>query len=133
MKYKKTTLSKTQIAALLKTYRANLSPDRLAKLAGIALEMAVDGLGRRGLRAVLEDIVCLGGMLRDGLAGRFRISRGNLLQIGAALAYVVCPADLIADILPVVGQMDDAAVVAHCAMMLKGAILAYREWKGAFA
>jgi len=72
-------------------------------------------------------------MLRDGLTGRFRISRGSLLQIGATLAYVVCPVDLVADTIPVVGQMDDMAVVARCASSLKEAILAYRQWKGAFA
>lgn len=126
MKNKNAHWSKTLISDQLKKYQFNLGPDRLAILAGIALKIAGDRVFKQGLKPILDDIVCLGGMLRDGLSGRFKIPRARLLQIGAALAYVFCPTDLVADIIPVVGQMDDVAVVAFVARSIEEIIAAYR-------
>jgi len=53
MKKKNTALSKTQISAQLKKYQANLGPDRLAILAGIALQIAGDRVLRQGLKPML--------------------------------------------------------------------------------
>jgi uncharacterized membrane protein YkvA (DUF1232 family) len=46
-----------------------------------------------------------------------------------ALQYVVKPVDIIPDILPVVGQLDDAMVVSHASAMIQSELKAYSVWK----
>lgn len=53
---------------------------------------------------------------------------GTLLAIVAALAYVILPTDAIPDTIPVLGHVDDAAVVALCLSLIKVDIDAYKEW-----
>ena len=53
---------------------------------------------------------------------------GTLLAIVAALAYVILPTDAIPDTIPVLGHVDDAAVIALCLTLIKADIDAYKEW-----
>ena len=46
------------------------------------------------------------------LAGDPRVPRRRKLLLGAVVAYLAFPLDLIPDFIPVVGQLDDALVVA---------------------
>jgi uncharacterized membrane protein YkvA (DUF1232 family) len=39
------------------------------------------------------------------------------------------PLDLVPDVLPIVGQVDDAAVVAGCLILIQQDLHAYRKWK----
>ena len=45
--------------------------------------------------------------------------------------YVIKPIDIIPDMLPVVGQLDDAMVVSHASAMLGSELHAYGVWKTA--
>jgi uncharacterized membrane protein YkvA (DUF1232 family) len=45
------------------------------------------------------------------------------------LLYVLNPLDLIPDFLPLVGQIDDAAVVAACLLMVRQDLHKYKKWK----
>ena len=54
------------------------------------------------------------------------------LSVGAmvfALLYTLNPFDLIPDVIPFVGQIDDATVVAVCLMMVEQDLHQYRQWK----
>lgn len=46
-----------------------------------------------------------------------------------ALLYVLSPVDLIPDPIPVVGYIDDAAVVAICLSLIKEELKQYEQWK----
>jgi uncharacterized membrane protein YkvA (DUF1232 family) len=46
------------------------------------------------------------------LLGDPQLRRRNRLALGALLLYLVSPIDLIPDFLPVIGQLDDALVIA---------------------
>jgi uncharacterized membrane protein YkvA (DUF1232 family) len=46
-----------------------------------------------------------------------------------ALLYVLTPLDLIPDPIPVVGYLDDAAVVSACLAMVRQELAKYAEWK----
>lgn len=84
---------------------------------------------RNGLKPVIADILSFEGMLKDGLAGRFSVPKKVLIRIGGALAYLaylVCPADLVADVIPVAGMADDVAVIAYVARSLEELIATYR-------
>ena len=47
----------------------------------------------------------------------------------SALIYFVSPVDIISDFLPVVGYLDDAAVVAACIKLVKSDIDDYKQWR----
>ena len=53
-------------------------------------------------------------------------------MIGAAvftLLYVFNPLDLMPDVIPLVGQIDDAAIVAGCLMLIEHDLRSYRAWR----
>lgn len=53
----------------------------------------------------------------------------NQAQMISALIYFVSPVDIIPDFLPVVGYLDDAAVVAACIKLVKSDIDDYKQWR----
>ena len=54
---------------------------------------------------------------------------GSAIAILSALIYVVSPLDAIADVIPAVGYLDDAAVVAACSLLVKADIEQFENWK----
>jgi uncharacterized membrane protein YkvA (DUF1232 family) len=50
-------------------------------------------------------------------------------MIGGGLLYFILPADLIPDFLPLIGYLDDLAVLTTIMNSLKGEINQYRDWK----
>lgn len=118
------------VAVLLRKYQRGLGKDRLGELARLAIAGIGARIRRNGLKPVIADIVSLASMLKDGLAGRFFIPQKVLIRIGGALAYLVCPADLVADVIPAAGLADDVAVIGYVVRSIADALTAYREWKG---
>lgn len=54
-------------------------------------------------------------MLKDFVTGKYKnIPVGTISAIIGTLLYVLSPVDLIPDLIPVVGFLDDAAVLALC-------------------
>ena len=56
----------------------------------------------------------------------------NFTAIAAAvfaLIYVFNPFDIVPDVLPFVGAVDDASVIAACLMMIERDLFKYRDWK----
>ena len=54
---------------------------------------------------------------------------GSIISMISALIYFVSPVDIIPDFLPVVGYLDDAAVVAACIKLVKSDIDDYKQWR----
>jgi uncharacterized membrane protein YkvA (DUF1232 family) len=50
-------------------------------------------------------------------------------MIGGGLLYFILPADLIPDFIPLVGYLDDLAVLTTIMNSLKGELNTYRSWK----
>jgi uncharacterized membrane protein YkvA (DUF1232 family) len=62
-----------------------------------------------------------------------RVPRVAKVKVGAALAYLVSPLDLIADVIPGVGMLDDVAIIAYAARELldgAGPELVREHWHG---
>jgi uncharacterized membrane protein YkvA (DUF1232 family) len=53
----------------------------------------------------------------------------SLVLIGGAILYFVMPADLIPDIIPVAGLVDDAAVIAFVVAQVRGDLDAFAAWE----
>ncbi len=83
------------------------------------------------LRKFINDVGTLFSMVRDYWTGAYReIPYGAISAIVAALLYVFYPFDLIPDILPGIGYVDDAVVVRICINMVRQDLDLYRQWKG---
>lgn len=78
----------------------------------------------------VEDAKLLIAVTRDYAGGRYRvIPWWAIAAIAFALLYVLNPIDLIPDALPVIGVVDDAAVVGICLALVEQQLHEYREWK----
>ncbi|WP_262250048.1 YkvA family protein [Parapedobacter soli] len=67
-------------------------------------------------------------MVRDVFAGRYRMNRWNLSIIAATIAYVIFPLDAIPDIVPLMGWVDDATIVAYAVSKLADEISRYKAF-----
>jgi len=84
------------------------------------------------LAKFLGDFKLLIAIVRDYWKGRYRkIPYWSVAAIVAALLYVLNPFDLIPDVIPLIGQLDDALVVAACLAMIRQDLHDYRKWKRA--
>ena len=54
---------------------------------------------------------------------------GTIVAVISALVYVLSPIDLIPDIIPGVGYIDDTAVVAACLLLVGSDIEEYQKWR----
>lgn len=64
------------------------------------------------LGSVIDDIITMSEMADAYIHKKyFNIPFGSILSVVAALIYVLSPIDLIPDVLPVIGYVDDVAVV----------------------
>jgi curved DNA-binding protein CbpA len=81
------------------------------------------------LKKVLENVRQLYALFKDSVSGNFKLHPANVAMIGGGLLYFILPADLIPDFIPLVGYLDDLAVLTTIMNSLKGEINAYRHWK----
>ena len=90
----------------------------LSRIRGMGDVMRVLGaveerVKRGGRSALIEDVRLVARMVRESVMGRYRLSRKTLFTLAAALLYFLIPTDAIMDFFPVVGYVDDAAVLTY--------------------
>ncbi|MDT0676412.1 YkvA family protein [Zunongwangia sp. F117] len=82
------------------------------------------------LSRYFDDVQILFSLVRDYSNGSYREIPWNIIaSIGGALLYVLSPIDLIPDFIPVIGYLDDAAVIAFCLNLIEKDLAAYKVWK----
>lgn len=83
------------------------------------------------LGAMAEDLVTLVELLTDYRRGVYKnLPRGVLIAAVIGLGYALCPIDLILDIIPFAGYLDDAAILFLLLdFFIARDILRYRRWK----
>jgi uncharacterized membrane protein YkvA (DUF1232 family) len=101
-------------------------------LYGLAV-LALILLGRRSDARALAGFIpdCI--VLVRRLLGDERVPRSRKLLLGALLAYLALPFDLVPDFIPVAGQLDDAivtALVLRAVLRSGGAALLREHWPG---
>jgi uncharacterized membrane protein YkvA (DUF1232 family) len=85
---------------------------------------------RGPLKRFIEDYRVLKELIRDYRGGRYRQALyGTIAAAVFALLYVFNPFDLLPDVLPFIGVLDDASVVAACLMLIERDLGKYRNWK----
>lgn len=82
------------------------------------------------LSKYIEEVKIFISLLKDFINGEYKdVPWFTIAAITVALLYVLNPLDVIPDVIPIIGQIDDAFVLAVCLMMVEEDIIAYKEWK----
>ena len=82
------------------------------------------------LRKYLDDIKLYFQLLHDFFSGQYKkIPVGTIAAIVGSLLYIFLPVDLIPDCIPVVGFLDDAAVLTACLNATRFDIEEYKKHK----
>ena len=79
---------------------------------------------------IISYIILMISLIRMYVVKKYtKIPVGTIIAVISAILYLVAPIDLIADYIPVIGLVDDAAVILFCAFMVKSDLDNYAEWK----
>lgn len=96
------------------------------------IEDKVKGAGP--LREYIDAVKSMFALVRAYWSGEYReIPWFTIAAIAAALLYVFSPIDLIPDVIPVIGMVDDALVVAACLKLVKQDLADFEAWRAAKA
>lgn len=79
---------------------------------------------------IVDDIAETIEMIKDSVSGKYTLPTRVLVSALGGIIYIVSPIDIIPDIIPVVGWLDDAAVfmlVLETGLSLE--LNKYRKWK----
>jgi uncharacterized membrane protein YkvA (DUF1232 family) len=78
----------------------------------------------------VEDIKLLFQLLKDYLARDYRkLPYWVVGAVAFTLIYVLNPFDISPDYIPFIGQLDDAAAIGACLMLIEQELHKYRDWK----
>lgn len=81
------------------------------------------------LRRIIGDVKDLYHLTKDAIKGDYKMHPVNLGIIAGGLLYFIIPADLIPDFLPIVGLVDDIAILTTIINSMQGELAKYRNWK----
>ena len=83
-----------------------------------------------GIGDWLADVPAVISLVRSYIRKEYRdVPVGSIVAALAAILYVVSPVDLIPDVVPVVGMLDDAAVFVVCWKMIHNDVDRYQAWR----
>jgi uncharacterized membrane protein YkvA (DUF1232 family) len=82
------------------------------------------------LSRFIEDGQLLIAIVKDYWSGAYRqVPYGTIASIVFTLIYVLNPFDLVPDMLPLIGQLDDVAVMGACLILVEQDLHKYKDWK----
>ena len=82
------------------------------------------------LKRFIDDAKLLIALVKDYWRKSYRqVPFGVIGAIVFSLIYVFNPFDLIPDVLPIIGQVDDASVITACLMLIERDLRKYQKWK----
>lgn len=82
------------------------------------------------LKTALKNVRVLYALFKDAVKGNYKLHPSSVAMIGGGLLYFILPADLIPDFIPVIGYLDDLALLTTIMNALQKEIKEYRVWKG---
>lgn len=117
-----------QIEANLEHF--NVSPNRVSDTSVIIPEK-VRGARYRPAdpRKIWDYLELLFSMLSDSFNRKYPVPKKTVFVITFALLYLISPVDISPDIFPLIGFVDDVAVLAFAFSLIKDDLENYRAWK----
>lgn len=114
----------------IKNGAAGVDEDDVQKVMDKAEDIKQKVINSDRLKKFVKDVKLLFSMIKDYWNGCYpRIPWWVIAAIVFALLYILNPVDLIPDIFPVIGLVDDAAVLALCLALTEKDIKKYQQWK----
>jgi uncharacterized membrane protein YkvA (DUF1232 family) len=108
----------------------NITPKDIQTADERAEEIRKQFSARGPLKRFIEDGRVLTALLRDWRAGKYRQALyGTIAAVAFALLYVFNPFDIIPDVLPFIGAVDDATVIGALLLLVERDLKKYRAWK----
>ena len=109
--------------------RVTRSPKRVRKVVRDAYDKIAEHSDEIG--QIRTDLPVLLRLTRAWLSGEYRRVplKAIVLVVGAVL-YFLNPLDVIPDFIPVIGYLDDAAVLGYVLRTLHGELERFRAWEG---
>ncbi len=103
---------------------------REAREAGRKAEPWSRGRGKSAPAELVQTVRDLAGMVRSYFGGQYtRVPWPVIASAAFAILYAVNPFDLVPDIIPGLGFVDDTAIITLVLASIRGEIEAYRDWK----
>jgi len=81
------------------------------------------------IKRIIENVQELYFLFKDAVKGRYKLHPVTLGIIGGGLLYFILPLDLIPDVIPILGFVDDFAVLTTIIHSLREELSDYRNWK----
>ena len=108
----------------------NVTPKDVEKVISRSEEIQRKFSAKGPLARFVEDGKLLIAIVKDDWAGAYRqIPYGSIASIVFTLIYVFNPFDMMPDMLPIIGQLDDVAVMGACLILVEQDLHKYKDWK----
>lgn len=118
-------------AEFVKTGASKITEKDIVKVVDKSGEIQKKFYSRGPLSRFVEDGRLFLAFVKDYWSKKYRVvPYGIIAAIVFTLIYVFNPLDLVPDILPVIGVIDDATVMGACLLLVEKDLLAYKKWLG---
>jgi uncharacterized membrane protein YkvA (DUF1232 family) len=115
---------------LIKKGSPRITEKDIEKVVNKSAEIEKKFRSRGPLQRFIDDGKLLLSAVHDYWTGTYRKwPWGTVAAVAFTLIYVFNPLDLVPDVLPIIGEIDDAAVVGACLFLVEHDLLAYKQWK----
>jgi len=122
---------KSRLTGLFDEGRSEMSTEE-ARLAASRAGDKLRTLEKKGIPSALQDIWkevrLLYDMVSDAVRGKYPLPLRSLGAAAFTLIYFVNPFDIVPDLIPLVGYIDDAFVVTLCLQFLRADLDDYASW-----
>jgi uncharacterized membrane protein YkvA (DUF1232 family) len=109
---------------------AKVTPEDIETAAERSEEIKKQFSARGPLKRFIEDGKVLTALIRDWRAGKYRQALyGTIAAVAFGLLYVINPFDIVPDVIPFLGAVDDATVIGALLMLVERDLKKYRSWK----
>ena len=116
---------------IIKEGAQNVTEKDVEKVLNKSEEIKKKFNARGPLARFIEDGQLLTAIVKDYRSGAYRrVPYGAIASIVFTLMYVLNPFDLMPDMLPLIGQVDDVAVMGACLILVEQDLHKYKDWKG---
>lgn len=116
--------------AFIKKNAAAVSEEDLERINDRANEIGAKFHSNLSLRRFVSESILLIGLIKDYASGRYKtIPWWAIAATAFTLLYVFNPLDMMPDMVPVFGYLDDATVVTTCLALISHELHKYSRWK----